>query len=48
MEAASDIFKSSRVPSLEHVILFSDIKVKGTISWKDLLKINSSSYSNEL
>ena len=48
MEAGSDIFRGSRVPSLEHVILFSDIKVKGTTAWKDLLKINSSSYYSEL
>jgi hypothetical protein len=36
----STVFKSDKIPSLEHVVLLSDTKVKGIMNWKDMLNLD--------
>ena len=37
LESTSSKMKSDRIPSLEHVVILSDTKVKGAMLWSELL-----------
>jgi len=39
----SGTFKSQKIPSLEHVVILSDIKYEGAQTWSEFLKIESDS-----
>lgn len=37
----SSSFKSDKIPSLENVVLLSETKTKGIMTWNDFLRIDS-------
>jgi hypothetical protein len=39
ISSSCDSFKSSKIPSLQHVILLSETKIAGLLNWSDFLKI---------
>lgn len=41
VEHNTTTLKSSRIPSLEHVIVLSENKTPGALLWKDMLAISS-------
>jgi fatty-acyl-CoA synthase len=48
LETNTTVMKSARIPSLEHVIVLSDNKTPGTMTWNDFLAMSSNSVSAEL
>lgn len=44
----TNLFKSAKIPSLEHVVVISDTKVNGLYTWGEMMQIQSGSASENV
>ena len=48
MGVSDNLWKSKKIPNLEHVVLMNNAKIPGLLNWQDFSRIDSTSVATEL